>query len=84
MNNKTISLLELLPKEIMDHIYEFNVNHRNYMKKIIDDINVRNYCLYCNKKVNNIIYILPSRRHLCNNVCYRKLRKLMYGIPFFI
>lgn len=75
MNNKILNLFDLLPKEIIDIIYEFNVDHRFFMKNIIEEINIRNYCIYCNKKINNLIHILPSRRHLCNNKCYRNFRK---------
>jgi hypothetical protein len=71
MNNKILNLFDLLPKEIIDIIYEFNVDHHTYMKNIIQEINIRNYCIFCNKKINNLIHILPSRRHLCNNNCYR-------------
>lgn len=84
MSDKLLSLIKLLPKEIKDIIYEYNVEHRTYMNNIICEINIRNYCMFCNKRIDNIIYILPNKSHLCNNMCYRKLRKKMYGMNFFI
>ena len=84
MNNKILSLIKLLPKELIDYIYEYNPDHRSNMKNIINEIDIRNYCLFCNKRIKDIIHILPNRRHLCNNICYRKFRKEMNknGISF--
>jgi len=84
MNNQILYYIKNLPKEIIDIIYEFNVDHRTYMKNIIDEIKSRHNCIYCNQRINNIIHISPSSRHLCNNICYRKLRRRIYGMNYFI
>jgi hypothetical protein len=73
-----------LPKEIIDYIHEFNPDHRIYMKRILEEINSKKKCLYCDKKINNIIYILPSKWYLCNNLCYRKFRRKMYKINSYL
>lgn len=36
--NKLKNLIALLPKEIQNHIYEYNVEHRDKMKQVLEDI----------------------------------------------
>jgi hydrogenase maturation factor HypF (carbamoyltransferase family) len=47
-------LLNKLPKELQEHIEEYNVNHRPSMKKVLQElIHTDNTCNFCREEITN-------------------------------
>ena len=61
MMNSTFNL----PYEIINHIYEYNPEHREKMYWVLDAIRNIQYCDFCNKIIIKYIY---SRRR-CDMKC---------------
>jgi len=64
------NLIMLLPKDITDIIFSFNVNHRNNMSSSLQIIKDIRFCLCCKKTIINICREYPN--NFCNNACYTK------------
>ena len=60
-----MSLISRLPHEIVIHIYEYNPEHREKMKWVLQDICNIQYCDICNKIIMKYIYSM--RR--CDMIC---------------
>ena len=60
-----MKLTSKLPYEILIKIYEYNPEHREKMKWVIEDINNMQYCDFCGKVIKKYIY---SRRR-CDMIC---------------
>lgn len=54
-----------LPYKVLNHIFEYNPNHREKMYWVLDDIRNINYCYVCDKIIIKYIY---SRRR-CDETC---------------
>jgi hypothetical protein len=54
-----------LPYELIMHIYEYNQEHREKMRWVLEDIRNPQHCLVCDKQIIKFIY---SRRR-CNMIC---------------
>jgi len=57
--------LSKLPYEIIMHIYEYNPEHREKMRWVLEDIRNAQYCDVCNKMIMKYVY---SRRR-CDMIC---------------
>ena len=57
------TIKDLLPKEIIDYIGEFNPEHREKMKYVLLEIIIQRKCYICNK------IILKGRSVLCLGGC---------------
>ena len=55
-----------LPHEILIHIYEYNPEHREKMRFVLEDIRNSQCCEVCNKIIMKHIY---SRRRCDMNCC---------------
>lgn len=60
-----MNFISKLPYEISIHIYEYNPQHREKMRWVLDDIRNTQYCYFCNKVIIKYIY---SRRR-CDLIC---------------
>jgi hypothetical protein len=60
-----MSFTSIFPYEILIHIYEYNPEHREKMKWVLEDIRNTQYCEVCDKMCIKYIY---SRRR-CGMIC---------------
>jgi hypothetical protein len=75
MNNnlKTINVPKffyLLPKEIQDLVFEFNIEHRFLMKNVLNQLKNYIFCENCNKL---IAPSLLNKVRYCSSVCLYNL-----------
>ena len=55
----------ILPCEIVNHIYEYNPEHRERMKWVLQDIRYTQYCEVCKKVIMKKVYSMRG----CDLVC---------------
>jgi hypothetical protein len=63
--SKLFNLIDQLPKEIKDHIFEYNPDHRQKMYWVLKDIVDIQYCEVCNKIIIKNIYCLRNSDMIC-------------------
>ena len=63
--SKLFNLIYQLPKEIKDHIFEYNPHHRQKMCWVLKDIVNIQYCQVCNKIIIKKIYCLRNSDIIC-------------------
>jgi hypothetical protein len=77
---KTISIpsfFNKLPKELQDQVYEFNIDHRIQMKKVLEQLINNIFCVNCN---NIISPSLLNQVNCCSSICMYQLRDDPYYI----
>ena len=66
----TMSLSLKLPYEIIIEIFEYNPEHREKMRWILEDIRNLQYCEVCDKPIIKYIYSRPRCDMICcSNEC---------------
>jgi hypothetical protein len=78
--------IKLLPKEIQDLIYMFNVEHRYKMKKVFDYIHCIIYkCWICDIYLIDILHhhAKRMRKHIlvCSTECENIAEEELFGVP---
>jgi hypothetical protein len=63
--SKLFKLIDQMPKEIKDYIYEYNPDHRQKMYWVLKDIINIQYCEVCNKLIIKKIYSLRNSDMIC-------------------
>jgi hypothetical protein len=65
-----MNFISKLPYEVVNHIYEYNPEHREKMRWVLQDIRNIEYCNFCDKII--IKYIWSMRRceiNCCSKEC---------------
>ena len=65
-----MNFISKLPNELIMHIYEYNPEHREKMRWVLEDIRNIQYCDVCDKIIIKLIW--SRRRHemiCCSSEC---------------
>lgn len=77
--------IQLLPKEIQDLIYMFNVEHRYKMKQVFNYIhNIIYKCWVCDVYLIDILHHAKYMRRnilVCSNECEIIAEEELFGVP---
>jgi hypothetical protein len=59
-----------MPHDILIHIYEYNPEHREKMKWVLNDIRYIQYCYVCNKIIIRYVYSIRNCDiNCCSMLC---------------
>ena len=60
-----MNFISKLPYELLIHIYEYNPEHREKMRWVLEDIRNTPYCEVCNKIIIKCIWSLRGSDMIC-------------------